>query len=801
MPTLTIDNQSITVPAGSNVLDAAIALGIVVPHFCYHEALGAIGSCRLCAMTFVEGPVKGVQMGCMVQAADGMVVTTGDAESTGQRAHVIEWLMSNHPHDCPVCDEGGECQLQEMTIAGGHSLRRYDGPKRTYLNQDLGPFVSQEMNRCIQCYRCVRTYQEYCGGDDYGVLGSRNRVFYGRFQDGRLESPFSGNIIDVCPTGVLTDRTFRFTSRSWDLQEAPSICPHCSVGCATIPGGRFRELQRVKAGVNPEVNGFFICDRGRFGYAYANHPQRPRMPALQGREVSWDEALQELEQRVFDMTALHGEGSVALLGSSRASLEANALLVEWGRKRNLPVVLEAHTRRDRAARQALAGLANSATLEDIRNSDLLVTVGCDPLAEAPVLGLAMRQAARNGAEIVSVDPRPVKLPCDLDNLFLAARDLDLALEFIAGKPAGDFSAEQQAFLRRIAELLETAQRPVLIGGAHLLGYDGIERLQALAQRASSGKRCLTYSVFNGPNSIGAALCADGSDNFDALLADMEAGTIRGLICLESDPLSDTADPGRTAVALAHLDLLVAIDSLPTLTTRRADILLPSRVVAESDGVYVNAEGRMQAYAQVMEPGVPLREAAQGEYPPRRFEASTTGSEPLPDWLILERLLGRSESLSELRRELEKNDPRLAGLASLVPGDTGCRVTVPGQAELIPAPRAELTVPASGLRLLAVADTFGSGLLASLCKHLQVLIPDPYVRMSASDAAHYGVNDGDRVRLHTEHAAAEVRVLVEPQLPPGLLLVPRLRNTPLEMFVPGSTAWPCRIEKEASCTIS
>jgi len=795
MPKLTIDNRSVTVPEGSNVLDAAIELGIVVPHFCYHEALGAIGSCRLCAMTFVEGPVKGVQMGCMVRAEDGMVVSTLDEESLNQRAHVIEWLMTNHPHDCPVCDEGAECQLQDMTIAGGHSLRRYRGPKRTYTNQDLGPFVVQEMNRCIQCYRCVRTYQEYCGGDDYGVLGSRNRVFYGRFQPGRLESPFSGNIIDVCPTGVLTDKTFRFSTRHFDLQEAPSVCPHCSVGCAVVPGGRFRELQRVKAGVNSEVNDCFICDRGRFGHAYANHPERPRVPAVKGSPVDWDEALLAVEELIFEMTARHGEGSVALLGSSRATLEANALLVEWGRKRNLPVVLEAHTRRDRAARQAVSGLENSASLKDIRNSDLLVMVGCDPLAEAPVLGLAMRQAARNGARVMVIDPRPIKLPCASELLPLAARDLDLALDVLRGEKVPGFDAEQQGFLSAVRKALDEAERPVLIGGAHLLGYDGIERLQSVAQCSDKDHPCRTYTAFNGPNSLGAALFAEQQDDFEHLLEEMEAGKIRALICLESDPLSDTADPGRTAVALAHLEKLVVIDSLPTLTTRRADILLPSRVVAESEGVYVNGEGRMQAFAQVLDPGVPIRDEGAGDFPPRRFDKQTPGSEPLPDWLILERLLGRSESLAELRSELERNDPRLTGLAGLVPGDTGARVSMAPQQQLAPESRQEVPEEVAGLRLLAVADTFGSGLLASLCKHLQPLIPDPYVRMATTDAAALKISHGDRVRLHTQHAAAQVTVIVEDHLLPGLLLVPRLRNTPLEMFVPGSTAWPCRIEKE------
>src|SRR5512133_3176373 len=268
MPTLTIDNQTVTVPPGANVLEAAKALGLVIPHFCYHEALGAVGACRLCAMTFIAGPVKGVQMACMVEAKDGMVVSTVDPAAQEQRRHVIEWLMMNHPHDCPVCDEGGECQLQDLTIAGGHSVRRYRGTKITRNNQRLGPFIEQEMNRCIQCYRCVRTYRDYCGGTDFGVLGTRQRLFFGRMRDGRLESPFSGNLVDVCPTGVFTDKTYRFQSRVWDLQEAASICPHCSLGCATIPGARFRELQRVRSNIDREVNGHFICDRGRFGYGH-----------------------------------------------------------------------------------------------------------------------------------------------------------------------------------------------------------------------------------------------------------------------------------------------------------------------------------------------------------------------------------------------------------------------------------------------------------------------------------------------------------------------------------------------------
>ncbi|MBE0617756.1 MAG: (2Fe-2S)-binding protein, partial [Proteobacteria bacterium] len=223
MPKLIIDEREILVPEGTKVIEAAERLGITVPRFCYHEALGSVGACRLCAVKFLEGPVKGIQMSCMTDARDGMVVSTTHPDAVAFRRSVIEWLMLNHPHDCPVCDEGGHCLLQDMTVAGGHGIRRYQGTKRTYCDQDLGPFVQHEMNRCIHCWRCRRFYQDHAGYLDLGALQIGSRTYFGRFREGALESPFSGNLIDLCPTGVFTDRPARFKGRRWDFQRAPSI--------------------------------------------------------------------------------------------------------------------------------------------------------------------------------------------------------------------------------------------------------------------------------------------------------------------------------------------------------------------------------------------------------------------------------------------------------------------------------------------------------------------------------------------------------------------------------------------------
>ena len=189
MPKLIIDSREIEVPEGTNVLEAAERLGIMVPRFCYHPALGSVGACRVCAVMFLEGPVKGVEMSCMVEAKDGMVVSTTHPEAMDFRKYVIEWLMLNHPLDCPVCDEGGHCLLQDETVSGGHGIRRFLGPKRTYQDQDLGLFVQHEMNRCIQCWRCRRFYQEYAGYRDLGALQIANRTYFGRFTRRRPGKP------------------------------------------------------------------------------------------------------------------------------------------------------------------------------------------------------------------------------------------------------------------------------------------------------------------------------------------------------------------------------------------------------------------------------------------------------------------------------------------------------------------------------------------------------------------------------------------------------------------------------------
>ncbi len=797
MPTLTIDNLSITVPEGTNVLQAAERLGIVIPHFCYHEALGSVGACRLCAMKFLDGPVKGIQMACMVEAKDGMVVSTLDSEAQEQRAHVIEWLMMNHPHDCPVCDEGGECQLQDMTVAGGHSIRRYRGKKRTYRNQYLGPLIEQEMNRCIQCYRCVRTYQDYCGGTDFGVLGSRQRLFFGRFQDGVLQSPFSGNLADVCPTGVFTDKTFRFRTRYWDLQEAPSVCPHCSLGCATIPGAHFRELQRVRAGVNPQTNGFFLCDRGRFGYGHANHPERPRNPRVSGVDSGWPEALTTLSDRLTAIRRVHGPDSILFLGSNRASLEANHLLKQWASSLGCDrFVYEVHPGRDRAARYTSALLGDSArSLEQIRHSDYVLTIGCDPVHEGPMLSLAIRQAVRKGGYAVSIDPRPVDLCCETSHLPLPPERLSEVLVALQENNFSRFPRREAGVLEGIGARLRQAKNPVLVGGSDLLGGEGTRLLLQTVQLLSTPDRpCGAFLLLAGPNSYGNALLSGEGPDFNVHLDAIISGHVRAMVCLETDPFSDHPDPARTGAALSRLEFLAVMDSVPTVAVKRADLFLPTTATAESAGTFVNNEGRLLPFEPVFSPGQPIQETGGGNHPPRTFQKDTPGDQPRASWSILSALLKRQESLDAVRQDIATTDPRFAPIGASPLDIQGVRVDGVGISPrplATPLPQCQ---PENTFTLIASESLFGSEILSSFSKPLSALVPEPFALMHPDDALALGIENEATVRLTTLLGHLHLQLRLSDRMARRIILVPRLRGTSTDLVVPGGRHQDCLVER-------
>ncbi|MGY3898010.1 NADH-quinone oxidoreductase subunit G [Aeromonas veronii] len=641
MATIYVDGKEYEVDGADNLLQACLSLGLDVPYFCWHPALGSVGACRQCAVKQYQNAddKRGrLVMSCMTPATDGTYIAIEDEEAKEFRKSVVEWLMTNHPHDCPVCEEGGACHLQDMTVMTGHNSRRYRFTKRTHQNQDLGPFISHEMNRCIACYRCVRYYKDYAGGEDLGVYGAHDNVYFGRVEDGTLESEFSGNLVEVCPTGVFTDKTHseRY-NRKWDMQFAPSVCQQCSVGCNISPGERYGELRRIENRFHGSLNHYFLCDRGRFGYGYVNLADRPRQPLLrEGNDklaITVDGAL----NRAAD--ALRTASGVIGIGSPRASLESNFALRELVGEENFYCGMEqAEWECQQKILQILQhGGVSTPSLRDMEEADAILVLGEDVTMSAARIALALRQAvkgkARELARKMKVDlwqvaavqtlgqnERYPLLITSLDNTrlddvaadklhapyadqarlgFAIANMLDNAAPAIA-----DLSAEQQAQAARWAELLGNAKKPLIIAGSSARSVALVEAASNIARALKGrGLEASIALVAQEANSLGLAMLGAqtlSDKSLEAALARIEAEEGLALVTLEND-LYRRAPRNRVDAALARLQHLLVIDHQDTRTAQKADLILPAASFAEADGTLVNMEGRAQRFFQVYAP--------------------------------------------------------------------------------------------------------------------------------------------------------------------------------------------------------
>ena len=639
MATIHVDGKDYEVDGADNLLQACLSLGLDVPYFCWHPALGSVGACRQCAVKQYsdENDTRGrLVMSCMTPATDNSWISIDDEEAKAFRASVIEWLMINHPHDCPVCEEGGHCHLQDMTVMTGHNQRRYRFNKRTHVNQELGPFIAHEMNRCIACYRCVRYYKDYAGGTDLGVFGANDQVYFGRVEDGTLESEFSGNLTEVCPTGVFTDKTHseRY-NRKWDMQFAPSICHGCASGCNISPGERYGEIRRIENRFNGEVNHYFLCDRGRFGYGYVNRKDRPRQPIAQRSKLSMgiDAAL--------DQTAgLLNRQRILGIGSPRASLESNFALRELVGAEDFYSGIARHELDNiQAIRQLLQnGPLPTATIRDMESHDAVFVLGEDLTQTAARIALALRQTAKGKATeiaeaagiqswhqaavenvaqgarhpifIASVESTRLDdiaaesvraAPDDLARLgFAVAHAIDPSAPAVAG-----LEADALELAQRIADALLAAKRPLLVSGASLASRSIIDAAANIAQALKNREKNASISmVVPEANSMGMAimLAEDEADrSVEAALQALSAGQYDALVVLEND-LYRRADRAAVDAALEAAKVVVVVDHQQTATADKAHILLPASSFAEGDGTLVSQEGRAQRFFQVFEPG-------------------------------------------------------------------------------------------------------------------------------------------------------------------------------------------------------
>ncbi len=636
MATIHVDGKEYEVDGADNLLQACLSLGLDIPYFCWHPALGSVGACRQCAVKQYQNAedTRGrLVMSCMTPASDGTFISIDDGEAKEFRESVVEWLMTNHPHDCPVCEEGGNCHLQDMTVMTGHSFRRYRFTKRTHRNQDLGPFISHEMNRCIACYRCVRYYKDYADGTDLGVYGAHDNVYFGRPEEGTLESEFSGNLVEICPTGVFTDKTHseRY-NRKWDMQFAPSICQQCSVGCNTSPGERYGELRRIENRYNGTVNHYFLCDRGRFGYGYVNRKDRPRQP-MQRRGDDWvtlnaDQAISVAAD------VLRQAKKVIGIGSPRASVESNFALRELVGAENFSTGMPAgeQARLELMLKVLREGGIYTPSLREMESYDAVLVLGEDLTQVGARVALSVRQAVKGKAREMAAAQKVAdwqiaailnigqhaKHPLFVTNVdetrlddiaawsyrapvedqarlgFAIAHALDESAPAVT-----DLDRTLESKLDVVVQALAGAKKPLIISGTHS-GSEAMIEAAANVARALKvrGADVGITLLASHANSVGLGLI--GGNTLDDALAQLQRGDADALVVLEND-LYRYAPKAQVDAALANTASVIVLDHQRTATLEKAGLILSTASFAESDGTSVNHEGRAQRYFQVYDP--------------------------------------------------------------------------------------------------------------------------------------------------------------------------------------------------------
>lgn len=643
--TITIDNVAYQVDKSENLLANVLAKHLNLPYFCWHPSMGSVGACRQCAVTQYqdENDNRGrIIMACMTPVNEGMRIGLQEPQSTEFREQVISAMMTNHPHDCPVCAEGGECHLQDMTVMTGHSSRTYQGSKRTFTNQNLGELVGHEMNRCITCYRCVRFYNDYAGGEDFGVYGSKNQVYFGRQKDGQLESEFSGNLVEVCPTGVFTNKTFSaHYTRKWDLQSAPSVCSHCSVGCNTSIGERYGSVRRVMNRYHHDINGYFLCDRGRYGIGFVNDLERIRQ--VKGIAQQSSEKLTQLD--VKKALVHHKNKRFIAIGSARASLETNSYLkaifgaefFSLGYSKTKMQLASIHINE--------FSQLPMASLRQAEQSDLILNFGEDVTQSSPRVALALRQALRNAsftkAEKIGIPKWQDdavrtcggKLLTPLYAVNVQNTKLDNQAKQVIVTPTSKITAlvnalsqlvtnqvqfeslthlndGELAFLEQCLHDIRQAKSPLIVGGWSLKSPELLKALSQLLKAINHNEtKGQIIIVPDECNTVGLMSLIDKQSlAVEQVIDALKQGQADSVVIVEN-ALAEVALADINELR-THAKVMIVCDHSSNQLAELADIVMPSAPVSESEGVYVNYQGSAQHYYPAHAPQLPVQQSWQ-----------------------------------------------------------------------------------------------------------------------------------------------------------------------------------------------
>jgi len=605
---LEIDGKPVTVDNGATVMDAATKLGIFVPHFCYHKKLSIAANCRMCLVQVEKAPKP--LPACATPAAEGMKVSVHSDQAVQAQKGVMEFLLINHPLDCPICDQGGECQLQDLAVGYGASNSRYQEAKRVVVNKNLGPLIATDMTRCIHCTRCVRFGQEIAGVMELGMAGRGEHAEILSFVGRTVDSEVSGNMIDLCPVGALTSKPFRYTARNWELARRRSVSPHDSLGSSLMVQVKQERVMRVLPIETDEVNECWISDRDRFSYEGLNSEERLLRPMVkragQWAEVDWPEALDAAAQGLREVASRHGPDGLGFLLAPNLTLEELHLAARLGRGLGTDNI--DHRIRQADFRAKPSGVPwLGMPIADVAQLESLLLVGSTIRKEQPLLATRLRGAAKRSLAVNVLHVADDELLMPVANR-VVARPGELAASLAAvaaavaqatGKTArGNLKREPTEPEKAIAQSLMGKQRSAILLGHYAQQHPDFAVLLAIAQEIGRITGAIVGVIPDGANAVGAALVdARPTRGLDARA--MVTQPRRGYLLAG---VETELDMGPAALrAIEQAEFVVALSAYANATTERAHVLLPIAPFAETGGTFVNMEGRAQSFNAVVKP--------------------------------------------------------------------------------------------------------------------------------------------------------------------------------------------------------
>jgi NADH-quinone oxidoreductase subunit G len=607
-----LDGSSVSVAPGSMVMHAADAAGVYVPHFCYHKKLSIAANCRMCLVDIEKAPKP--MPACATPVSAGMVVHTKSEKAVKAQQSVMEFLLINHPLDCPICDQGGECQLQDLAVGYGGSASRYTEEKRVVFHKDVGPLISmQEMSRCIHCTRCVRFGQEVAGVMELGMIHRGEHSEITTVKGGTVDSELSGNMIDICPVGALTSKPFRYSARTWELARRRSISPHDSTGANLIVQAKGSKVLRVVPLENEDVNECWIADRDRFSYEALNSAARLTAPMIrqggQWQTVDWNTALAYVADGLKRIRAEFGAQDIGALATPHSTVEELHLLSKLVRGLGSENV-DFRTRHADFSNTALTGSARwlGTSIASLSTLQSAFVIGSFLRKDHPLFAQRLRQAARKGAQIHRLHALQDDWLMPIGSSLIAGPSAWLqSLADVAAAVALDkgvaapLPATPAAAALAIARSLLGAERKALLLGNAAAQHPRAGELLAVAQWIAQQTGATVGYLGEAANSVGAQLVAamPGAGGLNA--AQMLSQPMKALLLLNVEPELDAANPVLTRAALQRSGLVVALTSFKDAAVANADVLVPGAPFAETAGSYVNGEGRLQSFSGVVAP--------------------------------------------------------------------------------------------------------------------------------------------------------------------------------------------------------